>query len=255
MGSQSAKALQERMATLLPYRPRRLFNDRPNPTFVVRPYHKLLNWGNGRAPVGTNPFGMVVNSFAAVATASNKLSTFRTLEGKDGIRIPVFTTDRFVAAGWLRDGVNVVCRTQLNGHSGAGIILVSDKDAELPGAPLYVQYVKKQKEFRVHVAFGEVIDVQEKRKRKDVPEDFSTNFQVRNHQTGWVYCREDIRQPDGLLDLAKAAVSTLGLDFGGVDIIWNEKRNECYVLEINTAPGLEGSTVDKYATAFVRELT
>jgi glutathione synthase/RimK-type ligase-like ATP-grasp enzyme len=205
--------------------------------------------------VGTGPFTSVSNSFAAVSVASNKLSTFRALEGKDGIRIPVFTTDRSVAASWLRDGVGVVCRTKLSGHSGDGIILCLAPDQEIPAAPLYVQYVKKQKEFRVHVAFGEVIDVQEKRKRKDLPDGAAVDFQVRNHQTGWVYCREDIRQPDGLLDMAKATVLTLGLEFGAVDIIWNEKRNECYVLEINTAPGLEGSTVEKYATAFVKALT
>lgn len=203
--------------------------------------------------MGTGPFSSVSNSFAAVRVAGNKLSTFRVLEGKDGIRIPVFTTDRSVAAGWLRDGIVVVCRTNLRGHSGAGIVLANSED-QLVSAPLYVQYVKKQKEFRVHVAFGEVIDVQEKRKRSELPEDFSVNFQVRNHQTGWVYCREDIIEPTGLRDMACLCTASLGLDFGACDLIWNEKRNECYVLEVNTAPGLEGSTVDKYAQVFTEKL-
>lgn len=245
------------MGTLLSYRVRRLFNDRPNPTFVVRPWTRLINWGNGRAPVGTGPFSSISNSFAAVATASNKLSTFRALEGKDGIRIPVFTTDRSVAAGWIRDGVVVVCRTQLSGHSGAGIVLASS-EAELVQAPLYVQYVKKQQEFRVHVAFGEVIDVQEKRRAKRDSdgdgEGVPANYQIRNHHTGWVYCRENITEPVGLREMAIRTVPELGLDFGAVDLIYNAKRNEVYVLEVNTAPGLEGSTVDKYAEAFVKEL-
>jgi glutathione synthase/RimK-type ligase-like ATP-grasp enzyme len=207
--------------------------------------------------VGLATPGVVSNSFAAVATASNKLSTFRALENVDGVRIPVFSTDGDVAKGWLRDGIVVVCRTKLSGHSGDGIALVDPHDSEdktVPEAPLYVQYVKKQKEFRVHVAFGEVIDVQEKRKRRDLPEEFTTNFQVRNHQTGWVYCREEIIEPIELRSMALSAVLVLGLDFGAVDIIWNEKRNECYVLEVNTAPGLEGTTVEKYAEAFVRNL-
>jgi glutathione synthase/RimK-type ligase-like ATP-grasp enzyme len=147
----------------------------------------------------------------------------------------------------------VVCRTILGGHSGAGIVLADNVDALVP-APLYVQYVKKQKEFRVHVVFGEVIDVQEKRKRGEVAKE-EVNFQVRNHHTGWVYCREDIIEPAGMREMAVATVAALGLDFGGVDIIWNEKRNECYVLETNTACGLEGSTVGKYAQAFAKELT
>lgn len=240
------------MSLLLSYRARRLFNDRPNPTFMVRPWTRLINWGNGSPPVGTGPFTAISNSFSAVALASNKLSTFRRLEGVEGVCIPVFTTDRNIASGWLEEGIGVVCRTKLSGHSGDGIVLVNEKGTEIPYAPLYVQYVKKQKEFRVHVAFGEVIDVQEKRQRSDY--EGETDFKVRNHHTGWVYCREEIHEPQGLRDMAKASIVSLGLDFGAVDIIWNEKRNECYVLEINTAPGLEGTTVNKYAETFVKHL-
>lgn len=203
--------------------------------------------------MGTGPFSSVVNPFAAVAVAGNKLDTFNRLKDVDGIRIPTFTTDRAVAESWLGDGVGVVCRTKLRGHSGDGIVLATKADAVV-GAPLYVQYVKKQKEFRVHVVFGEVIDVQEKRKRSDLPEDFTANFQVRNHHTGWVYCRENVQEPTGLREMAQATVARLGLDFGAVDLIWNEKRNEVYVLEVNTAPGLEGTTVENYAAAFTRNL-
>lgn len=202
----------------------------------------------------TGPVKRVVNPFAAVKAASNKLITFQTLENKDGIRIPEFTTDRTVAGGWLRDGVGVVVRHQLSGHSGAGIELLSDPLGVVPAAPLYVQYIKKQDEYRVHVAFGEVIDVQAKRKRRDTPEDFSTNHQIRNHHTGWVYCRENVVEPEGLRSMATAAVHALGLDFGACDLIHNAKRNEVSVLEVNTAPGLEGTTVTKYAQAFVRNL-
>lgn len=236
------------------YRVRRLFIDRPNPTFVPQLYTKAINWGCGDVrTVRLDSVSRVVNPCSQVTVAGNKLLTFQKLKDVDGIRIPTFTTDRSVAESWLRDGVDVVCRTQLRGHSGAGIVL-SNKDNPLVDAPLYVQYVKKQKEFRVHVAFGEVIDVQEKRQRKDVPEEFVRNFQVRNHQTGWVYCREDIEEPRGLRGMAETTVHQLGLDFGAVDIIYNAKQEACYVLEVNTAPGLEGTTVEKYAQAFVKEL-
>jgi len=55
--------------------------------------------------------------------------------------------------------------------------------------------------------------------------------------------------------VALAAVSALGLDFGAVDIIYNEHENQYYVLEVNTAPGLEGTTVEKYAEAFAKEFS
>lgn len=244
------------MGQLLFYRVRRLFNDRPNPTFKVYPWTILINWGNGRHVENLRLDGInrVVNSFHSCGIASNKLATFNLLKGKEGIRIPDFTTDKEVARGWItHDKSAVVCRTKLSGHSGDGIVLASTQD-QIVAAPLYVRYVKKQKEFRIHVAFGEVIDVQEKRKRVDLPEGFNTNFQVRNHHTGWVYCREGIHLPNECESMAKLVVSTIGLDFGAVDIIYNEKRDECYCLEVNTAPGLEGTTVDKYAEAFVRNL-
>lgn len=232
------------MGKLLNCRVQRHFNNRP-----VKPWHVFINWGSSRT-INTGP-NRVINRPEQVTIAGNKLETFRALKDKDGIRIPNFTTDRSESARWCTEGAIVVCRTKLSGHSGDGIILAT-KTEELVDAPLYVQYVKKQKEFRVHVAFGEVIDVQEKRKRKEY--DGDTDFQVRNHQTGWVYCREDIQEPNGLQDMALRTVHELGLDFGAVDIIYNAKRNECYVLEVNTAPGLEGTTVEKYATKFASEL-
>lgn len=207
-----------------------------------------MNWGNGSGTLRAD-----LNGYERVSAAGNKLSTFRALEGKDGIRIPEFTTDRSVATGWAGDGISVVCRTKLHGHSGDGIVLADSAEAVV-AAPLYTKYVKKQDEYRVHVAFGEVIDVQAKRKRRDVPADFATNYKVRNHHTGWVYCRENIQEPGELRGMAVATVSALGLDFGAVDIIYNAKRNECSVLEVNTAPGLTGTTVTKYADAFAKEL-
>jgi len=236
------------MTKNLGYRVRRLFNDRPNPTFVGKPWHVLINWGNSNQPNGLTV--KTINSYEAVRIASNKLITFQRLEGVDGIRIPNFTTDPNVATTWRVNGP-VVARTVLSGHSGAGIRLL-EQGSDWVQAPLYVQYVPKKKEFRVHVAFGQVIDVQEKRKRSDY--DGDADYKVRNHHTGWVYCREDIAEPQGLREMAVATVARLGLDFGAVDLIYNEKRNEVYVLECNTAPGLEGTTVEKYARAFVEAL-
>jgi glutathione synthase/RimK-type ligase-like ATP-grasp enzyme len=45
-----------------------------------------------------------------------------------------------------------------------------------------------------------------------------------------------------------------GLDFGAVDVIWNERQQRAYVLEINSAPGLEGTTIDDYVRYFGRQI-
>jgi glutathione synthase/RimK-type ligase-like ATP-grasp enzyme len=50
--------------------------------------------------------------------------------------------------------------------------------------------------------------------------------------------------------MAVAAVNTLGLDFGAVDIA--ECGDHAVVFEVNTAPGIDGTTVSKYNT-FLKE--
>src|SRR5574337_590560 len=257
IGSQSAANLAQALEQSLQQRTVRLYNDRPNPNFIRRGVRTLVNWGCSRSDVHCD---RIFNQFDRVAVASNKLSTFQALKDAEGVRIPEFTADKTEAIGWFNSGKLVVARHKLTGHSGAGIQMVgfdNDEDEGVPipwDAPLFVRYVKKQKEFRVHVAFGEVIDVQEKRQRADVPEEFVRNFQVRNHHTGWVYCRENIEEPGGMRGMALATVARLGLDFGAVDIIYNRHQDACYVLEVNSAPGLEGTTVTKYAEAFTKQV-
>lgn len=166
--------------------------------------------------------------------------------------IPEYTTDRNVALDWVRGGVLVVGRTKLNGHSGAGIILAAREEDVPENCPLYVRYIKKKYEYRVHVAFGKVVDVQHKRKRSDY--DGDVDYAVRNHHTGWVYCREGVEVTDALTSAALSAVAALGLDFGAVDIIYNAHYNTYTVLEVNTAPGLEGTSVENYANVFYEAL-
>lgn len=238
------------LARSFSYRVRRLSSES---IYEAKPWHVVVNWGNSIGLPSLGNVSRVVNLPTAVKVAGNKLSTFQALKDKDGISIPEFTVDIDVARGWTRDGIGCVCRTVLSGHSGNGIVLAHN-EAEVVRAPLYVKYIKKQDEYRVHVAFGEVIDVQQKRKRSSVEGGSGeTNYQIRNHQTGWVYCRENVTRPEGLEQLATKVVAELGLDFGAVDIIYNAKKNQCYCLEVNTAPGLEGTTVTKYTEAFTKQ--
>lgn len=191
----------------------------------------------------------MVNHPSNVAIAANKRSTFQLLK-EHNVSIPEYTAERETALGWIQAGNLVVCRTLLSSHSGRGIVLSDSVDNLVP-APLYSLYVKKKHEFRVHVINGRVVDVQQKRRRSDQVGTGSINNQIRNHANGWIYARENIEEPEDLRSSAVAAVSALGLDFGAVDIVWNAHRNKCYVLEVNSAPGLDGSTVGIYANALL----
>ena len=53
---------------------------------------------------------------------------------------------------------------------------------------------------------------------------------------------------------ATKAVAALGLDFGAVDVIYNEKYGRAYVLEVNTAPGLGEGIAIMYARVFMEKL-
>lgn len=237
------------MSAGLKRRVRRLYTDQRG-TLVAKPGHIIINWGSSSAPDRLSA-ATFINVPGSVKIAGNKLSTFNVLKDQE-LSIPEYTESYEEACGWVREGKVVVCRTKLNGHSGAGIILAAREEDVVRDCPLYVKYIKKAKEFRVHVAFGSVIDVQAKRQRADY--DGETNFAIRNHSNGWVYCRENIEEPADLRDQAIRAITALGLDFGAVDIIYNQHYNRCYVLEVNTAPGLEGTSVEIYANAFMNKL-
>ncbi|MNN94301.1 hypothetical protein D3C81_2129010 [compost metagenome] len=75
------------------------------------------------------------------------------------------------------------------------------------------------------------------------------NWKVRNLANGFIFARgEDAlgNVPKDVLDQAVKAVASLGLDFGAADVIYNDRQKKAYVLEVNTAPGLSGSTLDGY---------
>jgi len=143
----------------------------------------------------------------------------------------------------------IVARRLTNASEGRGIT-VFERGANVPPAPLYVEYIVKKKEFRVHVWNNEVIDVAEKRKRRGYDEE--RDAFVRNTANGYVFCRTNVVEPDGLRPLALSAVRALNRSYGAVDVIWNGKQNKCFVLEVNSRPGMEGTTVEKYAEAILK---
>lgn len=178
---------------------------------------------------------------------TDKLTQFRTYQNA-GVSIPEFTTERIVAENWLRDGDTVLARTMLHGSEGRGIV-VMEPGGPFTEAPLYTKYVKKKKEFRVHVLFGQVIDVQEKRKKANY--DGQRDSRIRNVANGYVFCRDNITEPQQLRELSVRATNALGYQLGAVDVVYNEHHGRCYVLEVNSTPGMEGTTLQSYANAIV----
>lgn len=224
-----------------------------NSRYVPRHGDTVINWGRGRswAPART------LNNPDAVARAVNKLRFFNAMTANliagTAPRVPAFTTNIEQARQWC--GVDyrgrakkVVVRRILDGHEGRGIEIHTDPQA-IPQAPLYTKYVPKTAEYRIHIVGDRVIDSQRKVLRRALNPD-TANWDVRNTANGFVFQREGINVPNDVTVQARLSIQATGLDFGAVDVVWNERRGEAYVLEVNTAPGIEGTTVNNYAHAF-----
>jgi glutathione synthase/RimK-type ligase-like ATP-grasp enzyme len=235
-GSRSARALAEAVEG-------RVLR-RENSRYVRREGDLIINWGASDCPYSGRG---VANQPDAIEPASNKLKCFNMMK-EAGVSIPCF---------WTRsqdipdDAFPVMCRTKLQGHSGDGIVVTERRD-QLVEAPLYTQYIKKKHEYRVHAirkpgGGTSIILTQRKAKRNNVAD---ANFMVRNLANGFVYVVEDGLVPGLVHDEAIKALECSGLAFGAVDVIYNEGKGAAYVLEINTAPGLEDRTARAYAEAF-----
>jgi len=211
-----------------------------------KPGDVVVNWGNGGdyPPKGN----VILNKPGAVLNAVNKLRTFQILSAS-GVFVVPWTILKLEAEIWLNEGYVVVARKILTGHEGAGIVIV-EKVNELIQAPLYTKYINKVREFRVHATPYGVIDTQQKVHNPALGQPKS--WKVRSYGNGFIFQRKGILPNQNRDQLAIAAVKALGLDFGGLDII-EDKQGNFYVLEVNTAPGIEGTTVKCYAEA-IREL-
>jgi glutathione synthase/RimK-type ligase-like ATP-grasp enzyme len=238
MGSESGRLLAEKLDTIRVYPEGRY---RPKKDDVV------INWGNSSAPAWASPDTHVVNNFHSVKIATNKYACFEHLAAHT-VSTPPFTNTIGLAREWLHNGGKVVCRTVLNGHGGEGIVLAENVD-ELVPAPLYTYYIPKKHEYRIHIFNGEIIDISEKRMRNKAERPENFNKYIRNHDNGWVFCRNNIFAPDCVEKAAQEAMEALGLMFGAADVIYREANKQAYVLEVNTAPGMDDVTSDAYANA------
>lgn len=240
-GSRSATALAEALGGLC----LRLRGS----TFRPRRDDVIINWGNTdeyeeRFRNADGFFNLPSN----IRNASNKLNFFRMMErtGNEDIVPPFYTRQQDIPD----EAFPIVCRTILAGHSGAGIVIANTR-ADLVAASLYVKYIKKESEYRVHVGKrnNEVSIIATQRKARREGHE-NPNWQVRNHHNGFNFVRGGVVAPVFVLDVASAALQSSGLDFGAIDVIWNERNQRAYVLEINSAPGLEGTTIQDYVNFF-----
>lgn len=244
MGSKSSKLLADALGI------KRVYPDR---NYKPKKGDRIINWGSTTQPKWFDPTGpaiSIINEPANVGTAVDKRAAFIYMaEGQ--VRVPQFTFDSEQALKWVIEGKPTFARHKTRGHAGNGmeLLITANEVGKIPLAPLYTQYVKKSEEYRIHVAFGKVIDVAQKKLKNGVPKE-DIDYKIRTHDGGWVFTRVGVEPPQDVLHQAIKAIGSLGLSFGAVDVGWNDYYQQATVYEVNSAPGLAGTTLYKYAKLF-----
>lgn len=186
----------------------------------------------------------------------NKLSQYEWLRNK-GISALEFTTNAQEAQVWLQNGNAVFGRKTLTGSEGKGIVIF-EAGTQIPanhGCAVFTKYKKKKREFRVHIFKDVVVSIVEKKKKHDW--NGPSNPMIRNTANGYIFAQQVQLTADLAATIkarALAARKVTKSDFVGVDIGFNEHANDVFVIEVNSAPGIEGSNVDHYCHAMQQAL-
>lgn len=170
-----------------------------------------------------------INPAAAIRRASHKYLSLVTMR-KAGVSVPKANTNP--------EGIPFPMLARKNYHTrGSDVIFLEKWPKHGVSRDYFIEYLRPEKEYRYHVAFGKVILPTVKVKRSENGEAiYSDESIIRNHQAGeWEQVvTDEVRK--SLEKQAIKAVEAHGLHFGAVDIIVHKKKP--YVLEVNTAPGM-----------------
>jgi len=167
VGSKFAKSLQAALQERV-----------TNRIYRVSPSRHLRE-GRSRFTVTLNPLNKVAQfvNFAANSISCPRFAT--TVQGAKDIECKT-----------------LFARQLINSTNGRGIVEFESSDERYPQAPLYTEYIPKKAEYRFHVFNGQVIDIQQKKKKKGFDET-QRDSRVRNLHNGYVYCRDGVSPPNG----------------------------------------------------------
>lgn len=219
-----------------------------NSRFRPRRGKFVINWGRSDTPFDTH-----LNQTDAVAFATNKVIAHNLLVQQDIPTFGLYMT-REEAQSHLDDpSMDRPVLGRMNGLSGGKGI-----DIYRPGQTIHYSHhfysvlEPSDTEYRAHIVRGKLIGLHQKRQRKGMKEWWDDNKRIiRCHDNNWVLCRTNVEFNSDVTAVARKAIEVLRLDFGAVDVLWHE-GNGATVLEVNTAPGIEGSLVTAYADEFKR---
>ncbi len=171
------------------------------------------------------------------------------LENK--LNFPRFTESKEEALDMCMN-TPVVCRTLLRARAGKGIV-IADTPEQIVDAPVYVAYHKKTAEYRVNLYRGEVVCIREKRLRKGYERPEGQDYRVRSHDNGYVFCEPLVPVSHEAIAMCIKASAITNSDIVGIDLAYHKPTNYYFLLEVNSAPGMQGDTIDRYVKAIINK--
>jgi glutathione synthase/RimK-type ligase-like ATP-grasp enzyme len=193
-----------------------------------------INWGKRVANTILNP---------DTSNVANKRK-MRLLFAEHGVPMPKLYT-LHEAHAKVKEGRLIVGRPDKH-SKGRGLWRVNSNDSFMRAmrgtrkkraATHFMEWVEAPREYRVHIFKGRSIRISEKK------------FGEKGVTSTGNYVTIKPTEPIGhVRRAAKKAVEAVGLDFGAVDILADDEN--CWVLEVNSAPGLGGSLPRLYAQVF-----
>lgn len=212
---------------------------------------KVLNWGCSDLPLQVRR-SVMYNEERSVDWAINKIKSFTRMQ-EWGTRTVPWTTDINVARRWLTEGSRVFGRRLVKGKDGEGLVECKANDP-MNDIKLWTKFIVAQKEYRVNVVqketepgiFRFAYAVQRKVPLDGFNGQLNPDIKTSGNGYGFKFVTRNI--PQDVLDEASRALIGLGLDFGGVDVLWDGER--AYVLEVNTAPQFTPRVIETLTPAF-----
>lgn len=182
----------------------------------------------------------------------NKLNALKKM--RDGkVAVPRFTDNVRVASTELT--TPFMARTAH--HSGGQGFFIIQNDPSMQQAvrgraAYFQQLVDIKDEYRLHVFKDRIIRAA--KKYEDPDPNVASDPIIRSHQKGWLLQIVQVSAvPKSVKQEARKAIAALGLDFGAVDACMDKKK-KAWVFEVNTAPGMEGITLDRWTEVLAAHL-
>lgn len=250
----------------------------------------VIGWGTKTNDNVTIPGAKVLNHPNEIRSNRNKFATLQRLGAEKDMVAPFIKANDIMRAMDNVNSpicLPLVGRTNYHqGGKGFWICLTKShvRNALDEGAQYFQNYIDIKDEFRVHVFEKKVVCAQKKVKRNNVEEAYieqhtekieniagkndrvldketlkytlgrlakenlGVDMIVRSNRKGWKFSHVKTINKD-MEKLAVKALKAIGLDFGAVDCCV-DAEGKPWIIEINSGPGLDGTTLKAYVEKF-----